>query len=231
MIGKLNFLEKSTRPDIAYAVHQCARFSTNPKESHANAVRNIGRYLQQTQDKGLILDPKQQSFDCYVDADLAGLWNPATAAYDPVMSKSRTGFAITYGGCPISWQSKPQTITALSTSEAELIALSTALREVIPLMEVVREAKQRGFPFFADAPRVHCRAFEDNSGALEIAREYCIRPRTKHINIRYHHFRAYVRRKEISIHPIGTEDQIADMLTKPLNEALLTTHRKRLQGW
>ena len=208
VIGKLNFLEKSTLPDIAYAVHQCARFSTNPKESHTNAVRNIGRYLQQTRDKGLILDPKQQSFDCYVDADLAGLWNPATAAYDPVTSKSRTGFAITYGGCPISWQSKLQTITALSTSEAELIALSTALREVIPLMEVVREAKQRGFPFFADAPRVHCRAFEDNSGALEIAREYCIRPRTKHINIRYHHFRAHVRRKEISIHPIGTEDQI-----------------------
>ncbi|KAL7564554.1 hypothetical protein ACA910_013955 [Epithemia clementina (nom. ined.)] len=42
VIGKLNFLEKSTRPDISYAVHQCARFSESPKESHAKAVKLIG---------------------------------------------------------------------------------------------------------------------------------------------------------------------------------------------
>jgi len=48
VIGQLNFLEKSTRPDIAYAVHQCARFSSNPKESHKKAVLRIGRYLMDT---------------------------------------------------------------------------------------------------------------------------------------------------------------------------------------
>ena len=48
VIGKLNFLEKSTRPDIAYAVHQCARFSADPKQSHADAVKCIGRYLKGT---------------------------------------------------------------------------------------------------------------------------------------------------------------------------------------
>ncbi|MEL6804414.1 MAG: hypothetical protein AAFO91_11625, partial [Bacteroidota bacterium] len=74
VIGKLNFLEKSTRPDLAYAVHQCARFSVNPREVHADAVRHIGRYLIQTRDKGLILNPTTDSFDCYVDADFAGLW-------------------------------------------------------------------------------------------------------------------------------------------------------------
>jgi hypothetical protein len=41
VIGKLNFLEKSTRPDISYAVHQCARFASHPKKSHGDAVRNI----------------------------------------------------------------------------------------------------------------------------------------------------------------------------------------------
>ena len=45
VIGKLNFLEKSTRPEIAYAVHQCTRFCANPKKSHAEAVKQIGRYL------------------------------------------------------------------------------------------------------------------------------------------------------------------------------------------
>ena len=42
VIGKLNFLEKSASPDIAYAVHQCARFSADPKQSHADAVKCIG---------------------------------------------------------------------------------------------------------------------------------------------------------------------------------------------
>ncbi|KAI2507111.1 G-protein coupled peptide receptor [Fragilaria crotonensis] len=53
VIGKLNFLEKSTRPDIAFAVHQCARYSSNPKESHSAAVRYIVRYLMATRDKEL----------------------------------------------------------------------------------------------------------------------------------------------------------------------------------
>ena len=55
VIGKLNFLEKSTRPEIAYAVHQCARFASNPRRSHANAVKYLCRYLAATKDKGLIL--------------------------------------------------------------------------------------------------------------------------------------------------------------------------------
>ena len=57
VIGKLNFLEKSSRIDISYSVHQCAHFSENPKKSHASAVQNIGHYLKGTQDKELTLKP------------------------------------------------------------------------------------------------------------------------------------------------------------------------------
>jgi hypothetical protein len=57
VIGKANFLEKSTRPDIAVAVHQCARFSADPKQSHADAVRYFGKYLQGTKEEGIYLDP------------------------------------------------------------------------------------------------------------------------------------------------------------------------------
>ena len=49
VIGKLNFLEKSTRPDISISVHQCARFSERPKRSHAEAVKHIGWYLLSNQ--------------------------------------------------------------------------------------------------------------------------------------------------------------------------------------
>jgi hypothetical protein len=72
VIGKLNFLEKSTRLDIVYSVHQCSRFSSDPKASHATAVKRIGKYLLATKDKGLILNPRKHSFDCWVDADFVG---------------------------------------------------------------------------------------------------------------------------------------------------------------
>jgi hypothetical protein len=80
VIGKFNFLEKTTQPDIAYAVHQCARFCEDPKQIHADAVMHLIKYLNGTRDKGIILDPKHdQSFEVYADADFAGNWHKITA--------------------------------------------------------------------------------------------------------------------------------------------------------
>ncbi len=79
IIGKLNYLEKSTRPDISYAMHQCACFSANPRQPHAGAVKWLGRYLKGTKDKGMILKPTRTSFDVYVDADFAGSWRQSEA--------------------------------------------------------------------------------------------------------------------------------------------------------
>jgi hypothetical protein len=231
VIGKLNYLEKSTRPDIAYAVHQCARFSSDPRQSHTEAVKYIGRYLMATSKQGMVLNPSNNSFECWVDASHAGEWDKKEAPVDPATAKSRSGYAITLGGCPILWASKLQTEIALSSTEAEYIALSQAMREVIPLMALVREAAAQGVIDEPGVPKVHCKVFEDNSGAIEIARLPKMRPRTKHLNIKYHHFRDQVARGRISIHFVPTEDQIADMLTKPVSEELLVRFRQRLMGW
>jgi hypothetical protein len=68
----LTYLSTSTRPDIAFAVHQCARFSIAPKRIHEVAIRRIVCYLKGTQDKGYILRPSTaRTLDCYVDADFA----------------------------------------------------------------------------------------------------------------------------------------------------------------
>ena len=72
---------------------------------------------------------------------------------------------------------------------------------------------------------MYCKVFEDNPGALELARIPKIRPRTKHINLIYHHFREYVRRREIIIHHVGTDDQVPDIFTKPLGQDIFTKHR------
>ena len=78
---------------------------------------------------------------------------------------------------------------------------------------------------------MNCKVYEDNSGALEMAREYKYCPRNKFLNIKIHHFRDYVERREISIHKVSTHDQHADYLTKPLNEATHIKHKKVVQGW
>ena len=232
VIGKLNFLEKSTRPDISVSVHQCARFSENPRKSHAEAVKRIGRYLLHTRDKGLIIRPNDLwKFDCWVDADFVGNWRKCDAHVDPMTSKSRSGGLVRFAGAPITWASKMQTITAMSTTEAEYIALSTSLREVNPMMGMLQEAREHGLKMDYLPPKVHCTVFEDNSGALELARLPKIRPRTKHINQSYHHFREHVERQEVSIQATPTEDQLADILTKPLPEPSFTRHRKAIMGW
>ena len=231
IIGKLNFVEKSTRLDLAYSVHQCARFSADPKDSHAKAVKRIGKYLHGTRDKGLILNPKDHSFNCWVDADFVGNWNRVTAEVDPSTAKSRTGYVITYAGCPIVWASKLQTEVALSTTEAEYNALSASLREVIHMMQIVDEAKQMDWDVFSGVPTVHCKVFEDNSGALEMARIPKMRPRTKHLCVRLHHFREHVRKGAISINKIPTQYQLGDMATKPQPEALFVSQRESLMQW
>jgi hypothetical protein len=232
IIGKLNYLEKTSRPDISFAVHQCARFAAAPKVAHGKAVRWIGRYLAATRDRGMIWHPKQdQSFDCYVDADFAGNWNKDEALTDIDTARSRSGYYISYANCPLVWASRLQTHVALSTTEAEYIALSTAMRDIIPLIELLEEMKEHGFSCKTTIPKIHCKVFEDNSGAIEIATSHKFRPRTKHINTMYHHFRHYYTEGKVSIIPISTENQRADMLTKPLPRDLLQRHRIEVMGW
>jgi len=233
VIGKLNFLEKSTRPDIAYAVHQCARFQSDPKESHAKAVKRIGRYLLATRDKGYIINPNQERtlLECYADADFSGNWLKDIAEHNATTAQSRTGFVILFAGCPLIWGSRLQTEIALSTTEAEYMALSTALRETIPLINLIQELKEKHFLNEIKTPMIHCKAFEDNSGALELATSPKMRPRTKHINIKYHHFRSYVESGQISLQKVSTENQLADIFTKPLSYPLFSKLRTTLLRW
>ena len=231
VIGKLNYLEKCTRPDIAYAAHQCARFTEAPKVEHAKAVRWLARYLKGTRDEGIILEPDESKhLNMYVDADFAGNWN-RDEAEERDNARSRHGYAITYMNCPIVWKSQMQTEIALSSTESEYIGLSQGLREAIPLMRILDEMKTHGMPIEDSTSKVYCRVFEDNSGALEMAKVHKYRPRTKHINVKYHHFRDHVSDGSIKLYPISTTAQPADIFTKPLPRELFIRHRYRLMGW
>ena len=99
------------------------------------------------------------------------------------------------------------------------------------MMTIIQEMNNQGWGPAFETPRLHCRVFEDNSGALELAKVPKMRPRTKHINIIYHHFRSFVRDGKISIWPINTNEQPADILTKPLPVAKFSKFRKLLIKW
>jgi hypothetical protein len=230
-VGQLNYLTGNTRPEMAMATHQCARFSADPKLCHEQAIKRIIRYLKRTPTDGLTLKPdRSKGLECYVDADFAGGYSPEFSD-DASTCFSRTGYVISYAGCPIIWASKMQTTIALSTTEAEYIALSASLREVIYLINLLQELHDLGVPVDVPSPIVRCKVFEDNVGALEIAKVPKMRPRTKHLCISMHHFREYVSAGKITLEHVSTTEQTADIMTKPLPRQAFLYLRKKLCGW
>ena len=91
-------------------------------------------------------------------------------------------------------------------------------------MGILKEATKQGVQISNLPPKIYCTVFEDNSGALELARLPKMRPRMKHINQSFHHFREHVERQEIHIQSTPTDDQLADILTKPLPENSFVRH-------
>ena len=231
IIGCLNFLEKASRPDLSYSVHQCDRFSADPKLKHGDAVKWIGRYLKGTADKGTYMQSdKTKGLEVHVGANFVGNWDPADV--DNVdTAKSRHVFCITYAGCPIYWKSQLKVHIAISSSESEYIGLSSALREAIPVMHLLNEMTTHALIPRSPQTYIHYTVFEDNIGALEMARENNYRPCNKHMHIKYHHFWSYVDSQQISIHHISTKDQHADVLTKPLPHDAFIRHRQMMMRW
>jgi hypothetical protein len=76
----------------------------------------------------------------------------------------------------------------LSTTKAEYITMPQALRDIIPIMNLLQKMREQNFKVVCIKPYVYCKVFEYNKGALEPARLPKLRPRTKHINVCYHHF-------------------------------------------
>jgi hypothetical protein len=124
-----------------------------------------------------------------------------------------------------------QTEIALSVTEAEYIALSTATREILPLLSLAKEAAKMKVIPDVDAPRIRCKIFEDNVGAVEMANVPKMRPRTKHLNVKYHFFRQFVQKGMLIVEHIAGERQIADILTKALDVVTFLKHRKKMMGW
>ena len=231
LVGMLMYLTTNTRPDLCFAVSQVARFTHDPKESHATAVKRIVRYLAGTKDKGTIMKPDGTlSLNSYSDSDFAGLYK-----FDPVddvsSAKSRMGFIIKLAGCPLVWKSQLISSVCLATAEAEYYSLSHCLRVLLPINCVLEELiKGLEVPIELQAT-ITSTAFEDNTAALTLARNHRLTSRTRYYHTAAHHFWQHVDNGVVEIAPCDTTLMDADYMTKSMPRDGFEKNRKRVQGW
>ncbi|GJU79697.1 retrovirus-related pol polyprotein from transposon TNT 1-94 [Tanacetum coccineum] len=122
MVGSLMYLTAS-RPDLVFVVCMCARYQAKPTKKHLEAIKRVFRYLKGTINMGLWY-PKDNamSLTAYADADHAGCQDSR---------RSTSGSAQFLGDRLVSWSSKKQRSTAISTIEAEYIAMSGCCAQIL----------------------------------------------------------------------------------------------------
>jgi hypothetical protein len=215
-IGKLNYLVTGTRPDIANAVNIVSRFQQNPGPSHWTAVKRILRYVKGTLSVGLTFDGNLESKSLglcgYTDSDWAA---------DHDRRKSTSGTLVMGFGGILIWSSKRQNCVALSTAEAEFVAACECVKNIQYLRNLLNEMK-------IIVPRT-IQVYEDNQGAIAMINNPTSHSRAKHIDIKYHFIRDLVNLKLIKLKYISTKDQLADILTKPLDSTIFNHLRSLLK--
>ena len=233
VVRMLLYLSGHSRPDISFAVHQCSRYTFQPKlKKHEIALKRIGLYLKGTADKGLIIKPaNNMGIECYPDADFAGLWGHENP-HNPHCAHSRTGFVICVAEWPVVvWISKLQTEITLSTMEAEYVAMSMACKTLFPIVNMlVRDLGEKlGLEVDDKTVKIH----EDNVGVLTLGKLEPRRmtPRSKHCAIKYHWFHEKIGPRRIRLQKINTKQQLGDIFTKGLGPIMFRQMREKLMGW
>ncbi|KAJ9551763.1 hypothetical protein OSB04_015808 [Centaurea solstitialis] len=197
-VGSLMYAMICTRPDLAYAISMVSRYMANPGKEHWKAVQWIFRYLKGTANLCLHFGRNSSGVLGYTDSDYGK---------DVDNRRSITGYVFTLDGCAISWRAHLQPTVALSTTEAEYMAVSEAVKEGVWLKGFFGELCEH-----LKVKEVFC----DNQGAVLLTKERVLHDRTKHIDIRHHYIREVVARGDLKVVKISTDDNAADMLTKPL---------------
>ena len=201
-VGSLMYLTGMTRGDIAYAVNQVAHFVSNPGRGHWEAIKQILAYLAGTIHYGISFGGERMKPEspliAYSDADLAA---------DLIKRKSTTGVCVFFHGGLVSWGSKRQRATALSTAESEFYAASDCSRDVIWFRAVLAELGIE----IGTVP-IYC----DSNCARSIIEDPENHKKIKHIDIKYFFVREQQELKTLKMTAVSTKLQIADIFTKPL---------------
>ena len=155
------------------------------------------------------------SINVFTDADWGG---------DCQDRKSTTGYVVKINGSTVSWATKKQPTVAISTAEAEYMAISADTQELLWIQQILREM------FDIVGMKLHAPyiLFCDNQAAISIRKNDVHHHRSKHIDIKYHFIRDQIKNNKIKLQWLSTQDQMADILTKPLDKVKFTRFRNRI---
>ena len=211
LIGSLMWIALLSRPDIVNAVSSVARCCNAPNMIHWKATLSILGYAVRTTSFGIAFQRRTvEGFHLvsFADADYASMATDRRSVSGGVVMCA-------WGG--VSWYSKTQKCVTLSTTEAEYVAMSDVAKEVLFLRQVRR--------FMLPRERMPCiLLFEDNEGAMQIAKHPISSSNSKHIDVRHHFLTELVERKEIEIIHVVSQYQHADFLTKASPEREFEVH-------
>ena len=213
LIGSLMYLSTRTRPDISYIVSKLAQYVECPLQIHWKAAQKVLKYLKATKSFGICYSRygKTDEIKAYSDADFAG---------DVDNRKSTSGSVIILNGGSIIWTSHRQKCVATSTTEAEYVACCLCAKDAIWLTRLLKEI---GSQHMSPA-KIFC----DNQPAVRMIHSTEMLRRTRHIEVSLHFVRDIVKCHEIEVEHISSENQVADILIKPLALKTFVKHRRSL---
>lgn len=217
-VGSLIYLATCTRPDLSFVVSKLSQHFSEPSEEHWNTVKHVFRYLKGTTNRGLCFKRD--------DTDALGLivHSDADWAAEVTDRRSITGYCVSLSqkSSLISWKSRKQPTVALSTCEAEYMALATAIQECMYLQQLLKCIDTYQY--------AQTKVFDDNQGAIALARNPVNRQRCKHIDIKYHFIREAVKSGRICLEYCPTDNMVADLMTKPATKLKLQKFAQYLFG-
>ena len=204
IVGSLRYL-CNTRPDLAFSVGLISRLMQTPKTPHMMAAKRILRYIRGTINYGILLPNTITNSNMelvgYTDSD----WRR-----DNDDRKSTAGYIFLLGDALVSWSSKKQDLIALSTCEVEYIAASMCSCQGLWLRKLLKEMKIQK----TEAINI----LVNNKSAISLAKNPIDHGRSKHIETRYHFIRDKVSKGKVKLLYCKLEDNLADLLTKPLKK-------------
>jgi hypothetical protein len=203
LIGKLNWLTRATRPDIAFVTQKLSQHAHKPIKRHMTGAQHVLKYLTKTASLGI-------EYSAESGADITGYADADYAADES--RRSTMGYVYTLAGGPITWSSKLQRSVSTSTTEAEYLALAHAGKEAVwmrSMLEQLHRFEQVNKP---------TTIYGDNQGAIALVQNPEFHARTKHIDVSAHYVRELAEDQKINLQYIQTDKMLADMLTKPLKK-------------
>ena len=214
ILGKVSQLSRNTRPDLAITVCMLYRNAEHPNQFNWDQVIQLLHYLKKTINYGIkIRKTSGNDISAYTDADFSN---------DYEDRKSISGVIVYHNKNPITWICKKQDAVSLSTMEAEYYALQAATQRVLWLRRLMKE-------FYPTHDQSATTIYEDNEGTIKFCSgNATLHDKAMHIQRKGYFVRDNIKKGSIVVKKIATENNIADLFTKPLPRPAFEKHRQHM---